>query len=69
MLSGSPKSKKRYFVRTSSDEAAAKAAFGDIEFVKAEGVSGEIGFLTGEMSEADYESRAKALDIIQMIRA
>ena len=62
-------SEKRFFVRTTADEAAARSAFGDIELVKAEGVSGEIGFITGVMSETEYERKAQALDIIQMIRA
>ncbi len=59
----------RFFVRTSADEAAVKAAFADVEFVKAEGVNGEIGFVTAKMTEAEYlEKAANLANILQMIR-
>ena len=38
----------RFFVRTKTDEAAVKNAFGAVEFVAAEGVNGELGFVTEE---------------------
>ena len=38
----------RFFVRTKADEAAVKNAFGAVEFVAAEGVNGELGFVTEE---------------------
>lgn len=58
-----------FFVRTTSDEAAVTAAFGTVEFVKADGVDGEIGFVTEKMTEAAYEEKAAKLDgILQMIR-
>jgi homoserine dehydrogenase len=60
--------KNRFFVRTTSDAAAVKKAFGDVEYVTAEGVTGELGFVTGSLTEADYEKAAEALDVIQMIR-
>ena len=68
-LSDYRKSKKRFFVRAKNDESKVRETFGDVEIIKVEGVSGEIGFLTAEMSEADYEAKAAGLDIIQMIRA
>ena len=44
-------------------------AFGAVEFVAAEGVNGELGFVTEEMTEAAYEEKAaKLADILQMIR-
>ena len=47
---------------------AVKAAFGDVEVVDA-GVSGENGFVTGEMSEWEYRQRAGKLSgVLQMIR-
>ena len=49
-----------YFVRTSADE---------VSYVTAEGVSGETGFVTARMSEADYEKKAAELgSVLQMIR-
>lgn len=60
---------KQFFVRTSVDEAAVKDVFGDVTFVKADGVAGETGFVTGTMSEADYEEKAAKLgNVLQMIR-
>ena len=50
----------RYFVRAEDDMDAVKAAFGDVEVVDA-GVSGENGFVTGEMSEREYRQRAGKL--------
>lgn len=59
----------RFFARTTASEAAVKENFGDVTFVKAEGVSGEIGFVTEPMTEADYEIKAVALgNVLQMIR-
>ena len=61
--------KNRYFVRTTADKAAVERAFGSVEYVVAEGVSGEIGFVTESMSEADYEKHVASLgDVLQMIR-
>lgn len=58
----------RYFVRAEDDMDAVKAAFGDVEVVDA-GVSGESGFVTGEMSEREYRQRAGKLSgVLQMIR-
>lgn len=58
----------RYFVRVEDDMDAVKAAFGDVEVVDA-GVSGENGFVTGEMSEREYRQRAGKLSgVLQMIR-
>lgn len=58
----------RYFVRAEDDMDAVEAAFGDVEVVDA-GVSGENGFVTGEMSEREYRQRAGKLSgVLQMIR-
>ncbi len=62
------KSESRFFVRSTADKEKAKSLFGEVEFVEAPGVSGEIGFLTGKMSEEDYEKKASGLDVIQRIR-
>ncbi|MGN0342316.1 MAG: homoserine dehydrogenase [Roseburia sp.] len=62
-------SENRFFVRTTADETTVRAAFGDVEIVKVEGVSGETGFVTSLMTEADYAKKAEQLaDVIQMIR-
>lgn len=59
----------RFFVRTTADEASIEKVFGDVEYVTADGVTGENGFITGAMSEAEYEEKAVRLDgIMQMIR-
>lgn len=59
----------RYFVRTTADKDAVGKAFGKVEYVEAEGVTGENGFITEAMSEADYAAKAGNLaDVLQMIR-
>ena len=66
--------KNRFFVRVKGDEATklaeVKALFGDVKMVNAPEVEGEFGFITKEMSEADYREKAKKIDgIVSMIRA
>ncbi len=59
----------RYFVRTTAEKEAVEKVFSDVEYVTAEDISGEIGFLTGLMTEAAYEEKAAELGaILQMIR-
>ncbi|MFR4352585.1 MAG: homoserine dehydrogenase [Roseburia sp.] len=59
----------RYFVRTAAEKEAVEKVFSDVEYVTAEDISGEIGFLTGLMTEAAYEEKAAELGaILQMIR-
>ena len=56
-----------FFVRTSSDKAAVEAAFGNVEYV--ENVeAGEIGFVTGEMTEADFEEKLAKIEVLNRIR-
>lgn len=54
---------KRFFVRISGEPEALKAhlesKFGPIEIVRAEGLAGEFGFLTGVLTERAYEENAK----------
>ena len=60
---------RSFFVRVKGDdEAAAKAAFGNIEVVKVEGIDGEFGFVTAEMSEKAYKEAAAKVEVINMIR-
>lgn len=59
----------RYFVRTTADKAEVEKVFGDVEYIAAEGVTGELGFVTAGMSEADYQEKVKQLEnVLQMIR-
>ncbi len=61
--------KNRFFVRAKADKANAVEAFGGITAVEAEGIDGEIGFITEKMTEAEFEKRAALLPgIIQKIR-
>lgn len=56
-----------FFVRTSSDKAAVEAAFGNVEYV--ENVeAGEIGFVTGEMTEAEFEEKSAKIEVLNRIR-
>lgn len=57
---------RRFFVRMKSD-AEPEKLFGDGERIHA-GISGEIGFITPAMTEAEYAQRAKAAPVISTIR-
>lgn len=58
----------RFFVRTQADRAAAENVFGTVEYVEVPEISGETGFVTGLLTEEDFEQKAAALGIIQRIR-
>ncbi len=59
----------RFFVRTGADKAAVENVFGSVEYIDVPEAAGEIGFLTTEMKEAEYEEKAGKLgSVIQMIR-
>jgi homoserine dehydrogenase len=60
---------RRFFVRvSSSDETKIKDVFGDVELMTGV-VEGECGFVTSEMSEADYKKKAEQFgNILSMIR-
>lgn len=62
------RSESRFFVRSTEDKEKVKSLFGDVEFVEVPQISGEIGFLTGKMSEEDFEKKADGLNVIQRIR-
>jgi len=68
-LSGSV---KQFFVRVKGGterKAALKSVFGEVAFVEAEGITGEIGFVTAPMSEADFQRAAENIeDFISRIR-
>ena len=61
--------RNRFFVRTTAERPAIRAVFGDVEYIVAEGMSGERGFLTEELSEAAFAAKAEQLQgILQRIR-
>ena len=60
-------SRNSFFVRTYSDKEAVAKAFGEVKYVSA-GIEGEIGFTTGEMTEAEFEKRAAEITLINRIR-
>ena len=60
---------RSFFVRVKGDdESAVKAAFGDVEIVKVDGVEGEFGFVTAKMSEKAYKEAAAKVEVVNMIR-
>lgn len=60
---------RRFFVRVSgTDEAKIREIFGEVDLLNGI-VEGECGFVTGEMSEAEYRQKAaEAGNVITMIR-
>ncbi len=62
------RSESRFFVRSTDDKEKVKSLFGEVEFVEVPEISGEIGFLTGKMSEDDFEKKADGLHVVQRIR-
>ena len=60
--------KNRFFVRSTATEAEIESVFGKVEFIKI-GLDDAIGFVTEEMKESEYATKAAALGgIRQMIR-
>ena len=63
------KAENKFFVRANATEEEVKAVFGEAEFVSAEDVSGEVGFITDIMTEAVFEEKAAQLgNVLQTIR-
>lgn len=59
----------RFFVRTKSSEAKVKEIFEHVDVIKIDENSDEIGFVTPQMKESDYETKMKDVkDVLQMIR-
>lgn len=58
-----------FFVRTSSDRAEVEKVFGTVEFVEVPDITGEIGFLTGILTEEAFAEKSKELNgILSVIR-
>ncbi len=59
----------RFFARVKEDEQTVRKIFPDIEPVKAEGVSEEFAFLTGAMSEGEFDEKISGFTLIHSIRS
>lgn len=59
--------RNRFFVRTTSSKEEIEAVFGNVEYVE-QIVDGEVGFTTGEMSEAEFEEKTSGLCVLHRIR-
>ncbi|MDD6380121.1 MAG: homoserine dehydrogenase [Lachnospiraceae bacterium] len=53
--------KYRFFVRTTDDQGPIEASFGDVDYVDADIVPGEVGFVTKEIKQADFDKALKTL--------
>ncbi len=63
------KAENKFFVRANASVEEVTAVFGQAEFVSAEGISDEIGFITDTMTETEFEEKAAQLpNVIQTIR-
>ena len=51
----------RFFVRTTDDQGPIEASFGDVDYVDADIVPGEVGFVTKEIKQADFDKALKTL--------
>ena len=59
----------RFFIRTTADKSMVEKVFGNVTYVQAEDVTGELGFVTEKISEADCEKKEAELgNILQKIR-
>ena len=63
------KAENVFFVRTTADKAKIESAFGNVEFVEVEGITGEIGFVTTSMKEDTFAAKAAELgNVLSVIR-
>lgn len=59
----------RFFVRTNAEKPEIERIFDSVQYIDVPEAAGEIGFVTSEMKEEDYEKKAAQLgSVIQMIR-
>ena len=60
---------RKFFVRINGDDVrAAKAAFGEGQVVKVDGINGEFGFVTEPMTERAFEDAKDKVSVISRIR-
>ena len=59
-----------YFVRVKGEglNAEVEAAFGDVQYVTAEGITGETAFFTKTMTGSEFEKAASSLEVVSRIR-
>ena len=57
----------RFFVRTTSSKEEIEAVFGNVEYVE-DVVAGEIAFVTGAMTEADFAEKNEKVQCVNRIR-
>lgn len=63
------KQSTRFFVRTTAEKSEIERIFNTVQYINVPEAAGEIGFVTSEMKEEDYEKKAAELgSVIQMIR-
>ena len=62
--------KNRFFVRVSgTDKASVEKVFGNVEYIDVQGVTGELGFVTEEMTEEALENKKAAYgEVLNVIR-
>ena len=59
----------QFLIRTTADKAAVENVFGPVTYVQADGVTGELAFVTEKISEGDCEKKETELgNILQKIR-
>ena len=59
----------RFFVRTTDDQGAIDAAFGDVDYIDADIVPGEVGFVTKEIEQRVFdEDVLKLSEVVNSIR-
>ena len=57
----------KFFVRTTSEKAEVESVFGEVNYIE-DVVDGEIGFVTGEMTESEFEEKIAKVSCISRIR-
>lgn len=68
-LSDVSEEKNVFFVRVEAAcEGKAREVFGEVREVRADGITGEFAFLTGKMTEAQFEEKSKRLSVKNRIR-
>ena len=56
-----------FFVRTTTEKDVVEAVFGEVEYIEGV-VEGEVGFVTGEMTEADFADKVEKIACVSRIR-
>lgn len=63
------KAVNRFFVRTAADKSEVEKIFGNVAYVEAEGITGEVGFVTDAMTEEAFAVKSEELgQVLSVIR-